>query len=74
MRALGAGTLPRDIFLYYVRQDALLVKRWTVLARAAAHDDLAEREHFAQLKRSAIGAEQAMHLEFLPAGTEDGLW
>ncbi len=63
VRAIGAGTLPKAKFVFFLRQDYLfLVDFCRVLALAAAKaQGLAEMTRFADILRATLVTEMALH-------------
>ncbi|HVB65023.1 MAG TPA: thiaminase II [Nitrolancea sp.] len=66
VRGIGAGTLPREPFVYYVRQDYLYLieySRVLALGVARAHD-LEIMELFAELVHTTLHVEMGLHRGF----------
>ena len=66
VRGLGDGSLPEDLFQYYMRQDYLfLIEYCRVLALAASRaDDLAVAGRFADLLTLTLNVEMDLHRQF----------
>jgi thiaminase/transcriptional activator TenA len=63
LTGLTDGTLPRQAFAFYVRQDALYLQKyaWALSALAGRAPDEAGREMFARHAAGAIAVEQDLH-------------
>jgi len=66
VRALGDGTLPRENFEFYIRQDALYLDQFakTFAFAATRTSDRGEMERFGQLLIETIVVERSLHAEY----------
>lgn len=66
VRALGDGTLPRETFEFYIRQDARYLDEFakTFAFAATRTNDHAEMERFGELLIDTIRVERALHAEY----------
>lgn len=66
VRALSDGTLPREHFEYYIRQDARYLDEYakTFAFAATRTTDHAEVERFGDLLINTVRVEQALHAEY----------
>lgn len=72
VRALGEGTLPRENFEFYIRQDARYLDEYakTFAFAATRTSDHAEMERFGTLLVETIQVERALHAQY---GAQFGL-
>lgn len=66
VRALGHGTLPREKFEFYIRQDARFLEEYarTFALAATRATDPAEMERFGELLVSTLRDERALHAKY----------
>lgn len=71
-RELAAGTLSRERFLFYIRQDALYLEQYArILAMAGARGpNGATLRLFGECALEAVAVEQALHGQYLGANPE----
>src|ERR671925_1472972 len=67
LKELGAGTLPHDRFLYFIRQDYLYLFEFArvLCAGGSKAEDLDTLEMFAKHAANAVAVERVMHTGFL---------
>jgi thiaminase/transcriptional activator TenA len=67
LRELGAGTLPHDRFLYFIRQDYLYLFEFArvLCAGGSKAEDLDALEMFAKHAANTVAVERVMHTGFI---------
>ena len=67
VKSLAAGTLPKEKFLFYLRQDTLYLRRYfRVLANIASRlDNVAHADAFIRFAADGIAVEKALHGQYL---------
>lgn len=66
VKALGDGSLPRDVFEFYIRQDALYLDQFakTFAFAATKTSDHNEMERFGHMLVETITVERSLHAEY----------